>query len=261
MSVTVWILLNVRLISKSLKENIRISVYLKTKNVDTISSMQEYISKQKYAKGVMYINAEEARKIWNAENNEDWSKILDYNPLPESIDFYAKDEYINTDSLQLIIQRLTQNFGDNITDIQFPSNLVYNLNEILTKIGFIFLIISIFLCIIVLVSIDNTIKLSMYANRFLIKTMQMVGATRYYIAKPLIKQAIINGIISSIISSLIFIGMIQWINKVIPQLNYISFSTNLIIILSTFIAGIGISVLSTYRIVMKYLKIKLDNLY
>ena len=256
-----WIFMNINSIGKSLKEDIRISVYLKTKNLDTISYMQEYIGKQPYSKDVIYINAEEAKRIWNSENNEDWSKILDYNPLPESIDFYAKGGYINADSLQIISKQLSNLFYNNITDIQFPQSLVSTLNEKITKIGFIFLIITIVLIAIVIVSIDNTIKLSMYSNRFLIKTMQMVGATSSYIAKPFLRKAIINGFISSIIASFMFVIIIQWTSNIIPQLNTSSTKMNLIIISVIILIGISISYLSTYRIVLKYLKKKLDDLY
>ena len=101
----------------------------------------------------------------------------------------------------------------------------------------------------------------MYSNRFLIKTMQMVGATSSYIAKPFLRKAIINGFISSIIASFMFVIIIQWTSNIIPQLNTSSTKMNLIIISVIILIGISISYLSTYRIVLKYLKKKLDDLY
>ena len=145
-------------------------------NKDSIKQIQQYIASQPFAKGVEYVNKDKAKEIWNKDNNEDWNKILDVNPLPESIDFYASAEYVNRDSLNKISTDIMSLYGNQITDLQYPSALVNSLNERASKLGLIFLVIAIVLCIIVIVSIDTTIRLAMFSNRFLIKTMQMVGA-------------------------------------------------------------------------------------
>ena len=137
-----------------------------------------------------------------------------------------------------------------------------NLNEKASKIGLIFLVLSIVLSVIVIVSIDNTIRLAMFSNRFLIKTMQMVGATRGFIAKPMDIRAIVNGLISSAISIAILFSIIQWAESQFPQLKLIR-DTRLTLILfgGLIVVGVGISVISTHRSVIKYLKMKLDDLY
>src|SRR5690242_7577348 len=200
MGVMGWLLLNFTRVSNTFKENIRISAYLRTQNKDTIAQIQNYIASQPYAKDVQYVNKESAKQIWNKDNNEDWSKILDYNPLPESIDFYAKAEYVNPDSLKNISGTLMSKYGDQITDLQYPQVLVGSLTEKTKIFGLAFIIISVVLCVIVIFSIDNTIRLAMFSNRFLIKTMQMVGATRNFISRPMNIRAIINGLISAAIS-------------------------------------------------------------
>ena len=244
------------------KEDIRISVYLRTLNKDTIAQIQQYITAQPYAKDVKYVNKDAAKQIWNKENNEDWSKILYSNPFPESIDFFTKSDYVNKDSLQKISATITGAYGDQITDLQYPQVLVNNLNEKASKIGLIFLVLSIVLSVIVIVSIDNTIRLAMFSNRFLIKTMQMVGATRGFIAKPMDIRAIVNGLISSAISIAILFSIIQWAESQFPQLKLIR-DTRLTLILfgGLIVVGVGISVISTHRSVIKYLKMKLDDLY
>ena len=91
-------------------------------------------------------------------------------------------------------------YPDQITDLQYPKELVNNLNERASKLGLVFLVVAIILCVLVIISIDNTIRLAMFSNRFLIKTMQMVGATRWFIVKPMDLRAIVNGLISALIA-------------------------------------------------------------
>jgi cell division transport system permease protein len=262
MGIMGWLFLNLHSIGNNFKEDIRISVYLRTADKNNISNLQQYIASQPYAKNVEFIDKKKAKEIWNKENNEDWAKILDANPLPESVDFFAKAEYVTVDSLTKISNQITTTFKNDVADIQYPKTLVTNLNERASKIGMIFIVLSIILCLIVIISIDNTIRLAMYSNRFLIKTMQMVGATRSFIAKPLVFKALINGIISAVISLVVLYGLIEWASSQFPQLQTLqSFGNNMIIAAGLILIGVIISVVSTYRSVIKYLKMKLDDLY
>jgi cell division transport system permease protein len=139
---------------------------------------------------------------------------------------------------------------------------VSSLNERADKLGIIFLVMSIILCVIVIISIDNTIRLAMFSNRFLIKTMQMVGATRSFISKPLVIRALINGLISAGIALIVLFGLIQWTAAQFPQRQTLQgMGNNLVLFFGLIVVGVGISVLSTYRSVVKYLKMKLDELY
>jgi len=254
--------LNLHAIGDNFKEDIIISVYLRTADKNTVGKIQAFIAATPYAKKVEYVDKEKAKAIWNKENNEDWSKILDVNPLPESIDFFAKAEYVNPDSLSKISSSIASNFRNDVADIQYPKSLVTNLNERATKVGFIFLVLSFILCTIVIISIDNTIRLAMFSNRFLIKTMQMVGATRNFISKPLVIRALINGLISALIAIFLLFGLIQWATSQFPQLQTLQgIGNSLLLFGGLIVIGVGISVFSTYRSVVKYLKMKLDELY
>jgi cell division transport system permease protein len=257
-----WFFLNISSVGNAFKEDIRLSAYLRTLNKDTIGQIQQFIATKPYAKNVVYVDKNTAKQIWNRENNEDWAKILDVNPLPESIDFYAKAEYVNADSLKKISADLMSVYGNQITDLQYPQSLVTNLNERASKIGLIFLVIAVVLCVIVIFSIDNTIRLAMFSNRFLIKTMQMVGATRGFIARPLNIRAVINGLISSAIAILLLFMLIGWAESQFPPLKAVrDIKLTLILFLGLMILGVGISVYSTHRSVLKYLRMKLDDLY
>lgn len=262
MGIMGWLFLNLQSIGDSFKEDIRISVYVRTTDKNIVGKIQQFIASQPYAKNVEYINKEKAKAIWNKENNEDWAKILEANPLPESVDFYAKADYVNTDSLTKITAAIENTFSKDIADIQYPKNLVTSLNERATKIGVIFLVMSIILCIIVIISIDNTIRLAMYSNRFLIKTMQMVGATRNFISKPLLIRALLNGLISAFVAIFLLFGLIEWATTQFPQIGMLQgISNSLILFGGLILLSVGISVFSTYRSVLKYLKMKLDELY
>ena len=263
MGILGWIFLNFNSLGNSFKEDIRLSAYLRTTNKDSINQIQQYLNAQPYAKNVQYIDKEGAKTIWSKEgSSEDWAKILDYNPLPESIDFFAKAEYVNKDSLDKITSSIMAVWGNSIDELTYPKMLVNNLNERASKLGLIFLVVAIVLCTIVIVSIDNTIRLAMFSNRFLIKTMQMVGATRGFIAKPMNIRAIINGLISSAIAIALLLLLIKWAEGQFPQLQAIR-DTELTLILfgGMVLIGVGISLFSTHRSVIKYLKMSLDDLY
>ena len=257
-----WVFLNFRQVGNSFKEDIRISAYLRTMNKDTIKQIQQFISGQAYAKNVQYIDKDKAKAAWNNDGNEDWDKILDYNPLPESIDFYVRSNYVDKDSLQKINSQISNAFPYQVGEITFPKSLVNTLNEKTRVFGIAFLVIAVILCIIAIVSIDNTIRLAMFSNRFLIKTMQMVGATRKFIAQPMETRAIVNGLISSGIAILLLFVLMQWAENWIPQLKAIrDLQLNLLLFGGMILLGVGISLYSTHRSVIKYLKMKLDDLY
>ncbi|MDO8997313.1 MAG: permease-like cell division protein FtsX [Sediminibacterium sp.] len=262
MGIMGWFFLNLNAVGNTFKEDIRLSAYMRTLNKDTIAQIQQFIAAKPYAKNVVYVDKTTAKEIWNKENNEDWAKILDVNPLPESIDFYAKAEYVNKDSLALIKADLMAAYGNQITELQYPIILVSSLNERASKIGLIFLVVAVTLCVIVIFSIDNTIRLAMFSNRFLIKTMQMVGATQSFIARPLNIRAVVNGLISSGIAIILLSTLIGWAETQFEPLKGIRNTNHTLLLFGgLIILGVGISVLSTHRSVLKYLKMKLDELY
>jgi len=259
MGIMGWLFINLNTIGNNLKEDIRISVYLNTSDKNSISQIQQYISSKPYAKNVEYIDKAKAKAIWNKENEsvENIEEIL-----PESIDFYANANYINIDSLNKISSSIKTQFNKEIDNIDFPKTIVTILNERATKLGLIFIVLSLILCTIVIISIDNTIRLAMFSNRFLIKTMQMVGATRNFITKPLLVRALLNGLISSFIAIFLLFGLIQWASTLLPQIKVLQgVKSSILLFGGMIVIGLSISVISTYRSVLKYLKMKIEDLY
>jgi cell division transport system permease protein len=195
-----------------------------------------------------------------ADGNEDWSDVLAENPLPNSIDFKLKPQFVDPEIMKDIQTDLEKQTY--VTDVQYQQELVSKLNTNLTRISWILLGASVLLALVVIFLIDNTIRLAMFSNRFTIKTMQMVGATRWFIAKPLNVRAIINGAISGVIAIAAVYALIITAEKMLPELVTIRDNTLLLFLfLGIFILGILITLLSTHTSVIKYLRKKLDDLY
>lgn len=258
-----WFFLNLRKTGDYLKENIQVHAYLSpAASKKQIQELKDHISSIQYANRIEYVTREMAIQKYNEENDTSWKKIMDANPLPESIDFYVKSDYVQQDSLTNLATDLQNRFPGVINEFQYPIKMVTKVSKYV-KFGAIgFLVAAILLSVLVVFSIDNTIRLAMYSNRFLIKTMQMVGATRGFIATPLNKRAVLNGFMAALIA----IGAI-WSTIFIIEAFFEPFRTLrdnrglfILCILLIFL-GIAITVFSTNRSVIKYLRMKLDDLY
>jgi cell division transport system permease protein len=258
-----WFFLNLKKSGEIFRENIQVHAYIApAAKKNQIDSMQKYIAALPYVKSAEYTTKEKAAQKWNAENDSTWKKFIANNPLPESVDFYVKSNYMDKDSLSALKADLETNFAGVMSEFQYPTQTVTSVTSYAKYIGAGVLGFTILLSIIVIISIDNTIRLAMYSNRFLIKTMQMVGATRSFITKPLDVKAIINGFISACIAIVAVYIFVMWIENLVPELHQLRDSTNMaIIILAIIVLGVTISLLSTHRSVLKYLKMKLDDLY
>ncbi len=258
-----WFFLNLRKTGDYFKENIQVHAFLSpTAPKKQIDSLTNFISSIPYANRVEYVTQEMALKRYSQENDSTWKKIIDANPLPESIDFYIKAAYVEKDSLNNLATLLQTTYPGVITEFQFPTETVSKVSTYVKNAGIIFLIVAVLLTILVVFSIDNTIRLAMYSNRFLIKTMQMVGATRGFIARPINQRAVINGLISSGIAIGAVWGSILLVETFIPDFKLLHDTQGLIILfLIIIVLGITISLVSTHRSVIKYLRMKLDDLY
>ena len=261
-----WFFLNLRKTGDYFKENIQVHVYLNREAPKKkIDSLLQFVRAQPYLKTgdtVEYVTKEKAIARWNAENDTTWKQFLKNNPLPESIDFYVKAAFVNEDSLNVLSDAMQTRFPGMISEVKFPTQTVTKVSSYVKTAGLIFLVVTIILTVLVIFSIDNTIRLAMYSNRFLIKTMQMVGATRWFITKPILQRALINGIVSSLIAIIAIRGSISLIEAFIPSFKILHDASGLYsMFFVILLLGMFISHTSTYRSVLKYLKLKLDDLY
>ena len=258
-----WIFLNIRKTGEYFKESIQVHAWIeRTASKKQIDSVQNYLSALPYAINVEYVTRQKAIEKWNAENDTTWKQFLANNPLPESIDFFVKADYMQKDSLALLGNYLQTNYHGVISEFQYPTETVAYVSKFVKTAALWVLVIAIILSILVIISIDNTIRLAMYSNRFLIKTMQMVGATRWFIAKPLDMRALVNGLIASLAAIVLLIGFIAVAEKFVPYFKILHDNSNMILLFTgMIILGLFITLFSTHRSVLKYLKMKLDDLY
>lgn len=258
-----WGFLNLRKTGDYFKESIQVHTYLnRDASKKKIDSLTQYISALPYANRVEYVTKEKAMAKWNQENDSTWKQFLSNNPLPESIDFYVKADHVEKDSLNLLATDLQTVFPGVISEFQFPTETVSKVSKFVKSVALIFLISAIILTTLVVFSIDNTIRLDMYSNRFLIKTMQMVGATRWFIAKPINRRAVINGFIASFIAIAAVYGCVLLVEKYRPEFKVLHDNNGLLLLfIIILVMGMAMTLLSTHRAVIKYLKMKLDDLY
>jgi cell division transport system permease protein len=258
-----WLLINANKISDYFRENVEMRVHLKGDLTAKDSlALVEYIAAKPYVKDYTFVNKEMAKEIFLKDGNKSFDEILDYNPLPNSINFHLKKDYVHVDTLEKIRTEIEQTHQVFVSDVAYPKDLVTNLNKNIQSIGFVILGVAIVLAIVVIILIDNTIRLAMFSNRFLIKTMQMVGATRWFIAKPLNIRAIINGALSGIIAMTLVYLLMLALESVVPELKAIRDNSVLLILFGGLVVlGIFITLFSTHRSVIKYLRMKLDELY
>lgn len=255
-----WMGINYSKLVDYFRESVPVQVFLRETTTDAEKdALLATVKAMPYVKSYAYKDKETARREWQSMGNEDFMTFIDTNILPRSIEMNLKSEYVVADTLKKIEQVLLTN--TNVTDVKYPTNVVGNMT-ILRKIGFALLALALLLAIVVIVLIDNTIRLAMFSNRFLIKTMQMVGATRWFIAKPMNIRAIINGAIAAGIAIAILWIMLLGFQQWVPELK--TLRDNQLFILLCFlllVIGVAISLISTHRSVIKYLKMKLDELY
>ncbi|CAN5273542.1 permease-like cell division protein FtsX [soil metagenome] len=258
-----WIFLNIRKTGEYFKENIQVHAWLdRTASKKQIDSVKKYVESLPYTKNVEYVTREKAIESYNVQNDTTWKKILDNNPLPESIDFFVKADYMQQDSLVILGDELTTNFNHVVSEFQYPTETVSSVSKFVQTAAYWILIIAVILSILVIISIDNTIRLAMYSNRFLIKTMQMVGATRGFISRPLEGRALINGLIASIAAIVLLVGFVFLAEKFVPYFKILHDNKNMFLLFAgMIIMGLFITLFSTHRSVLKYLKMKLDDLY
>ena len=243
------------------KENIGFTVILKEDvKPAIITQFQKSLDASRYVKSTDFITKEEAAKILQQDLGEDFVEFLGYNPLLSSIDVHLKADYANVDSISNIETELLKN--EEVKEVYYQKSLVDLVNKNVKTIGLVILIFSSLLMIICIALINNSIRLSIYSKRFLIKTMQLVGATQGFIRKPFIVKGVKHGVYGAFIAILLLSGVIYLMQKQIPELIELQ-DIDLFVTLFVFviILGVFITFVSTLLAVRKYVRLKTDDLY
>ena len=255
------ILLNAKNLSTYVKENIGLSLYLE-KSIDQsdVAKLQKALDSKPYVKATLYTDEEEAAELLKEDLGEDFIGFLGYNPLSASMDVFLHSEYAQTDSVKWISTELSR--LPNVKEVVYQENLISEVNANARRISIILLAFSVLLFIVVVALINNTIRLAIYSKRFLIKTMQLVGATPSFIRRPFIVRGILNGIASAFIAIVLLMGVIYTAQQNLPELVKLQdISLYLILFTSVVVMGILISWISTSLAVRKFLRIQSQDLY
>ncbi len=255
------ILVNGRQLSDYVREKIGFTLVL-SDNVKPagVKKLQESLNKSKFVKSTRFIDKETASRELTEQLGEDFTGFLGYNPLFESIEVKLYANYTNSDSLRLMEKKFLE--YPQVKEVYYQKDLVQIINENIRKITFFVLIISVLLTIIFIALINNTIRISVYSQRFTINTMQMVGATNSFIRKPFLKQSLLMGIYGSVIANtLLFIGIYLYRNELQGLISSEVIYPTGIVFAGIFVLGLLFSVLSTYFAVNKFLGMKFDEMF
>ena len=257
----VFLVVNADEISNDFKENIPLTIYLKesAKKIE-ITQLQKKISLKNYTKSSVFISKEQGAELLIKEIEEDFLEFLGTNPILNSIDVYLKAEFVRSD----ILYEIDEEFSKNkiVDEVRYDSPLVSLLNENLKKIKIGILVIASFFLTISILIINNSIRLSIYSDRILIKTMQLVGATKSFIRKPFIKTHVNLGIVGSIIAIVFLYFSLIYLEKNVDEIYFLfDFKIIILLFMSLILFSIVITFICTFLATQKFLKSKIEQLY
>ena len=255
------ILVHAKNLSNYVKENIVLNIIVNegAKEVD-ITALQKQLDANTYVLKTQYVSKELAARNLTKDLGEDFVEFLGYNPLLSSIDVYLKADYANNASIQTFTSQLGRN--PLVKEVIYQKSLIDMVNQNIKGIGLVILAFAGILLIIAVALINNTIRLAIYSQRFLIKSMQLVGATRNFIRKPFLAYGILHGLLAGLIAIILLLLTLYFAQKQVPEMiilrNWFEFS---LVFLGVISIGILISGLSTYFAVSKFLRLKIHDLY
>jgi cell division transport system permease protein len=255
------IILHAKKLSDYAKENIGFSIMIKegVKEPEIIA-FQKKLDAEEFVKSTEYIPKEKAAIVLKKELGEDFIGFLGYNPLLPTIDLRLKADFANMENVTKIERKLLS--APEVKEVFYQKSLVELVNQNIERISMVILGFSLVLLIISIALINNTIRLSVYSKRFVIRTMQLVGATKSFIRRPFVRNGIVNGLISAIVATGLLIGVMYLVFQEVPELiHLVDPILYLVLTAILFILGILISWMSTWLAVRKYLRMRTDDLY
>jgi cell division transport system permease protein len=255
------LLIEAKRVSKNFKENLMVEVVLKdeVKGPD-INRLKTLITGKKYVKNVKFVSRDEAAQILKKDVGEDFVELLGYNPIYNSFHVNMYEDYTNDAGYE----KAKAEIGSmpEVKQLNFQKDVLGSISTMVAKVTFVFLIVAVALLVFAISLIFNTIRLAMFSNRFTIKTMQLFGATRWFIIKPFLGRSLFNGFISGVAACLLLTGFLWYVDYSLPEL---ALDTDLVTFALLFgvliLFGISISFFSTLLAVFRYLRLKLEDLY
>ncbi len=256
-----YLVMNAHRLSNYVKENIGFNIVLKDNIRDAeVRRLEKYLDASSFVKSTEYIDKERAAKELQEELGEDFVDFLGYNPLLSSIEVKLFAEYANPDSIKKV-EDIFVSFPQ-VKSVLYQKNLIQKVNENVNKISLVLLSFTTLLLLIAIALINNTIRLSIYSKRFIINTMQLVGATKGFIRQPFITSSIFYGFIGGVIANgMLASGIYILHNELGGFLGFDNIEIIGVLFLLVITVGILLSLVSTFFAVNKYLRLKTDQLY
>ena len=253
--------INSKKLADDFKEEIAMTVFFDNKANDTIiTAFDSELQTAPFVKSFVYVTNEDAAKQHADIIGEDFLTFLGENPLQNSFDIHLKADYIVNDSIAKIETRLRSN--EMVSDIVYDKQLVNLVNDNIKKVSFWILIISGFLAFVAVLLINSSMRLSIYSNRFIIKTMQMVGATKSFIRKPFIWRSIKLGMIGAGLAIVALVATLYYVHSTYPNLNILEEEVlTAAVLIGVLVVGIIITWLSTFFATQRFLNLRTDDLY
>ncbi|MBP8903096.1 MAG: permease-like cell division protein FtsX [Paludibacteraceae bacterium] len=244
------------------KENLNLSIVLNEEITEQqTKAIENYLTKSDFAKSVEYISKEQALKEHIEYLGEDPQAFLGYNPLFAMFEVKLNAAYANNDSVPVIESKLKR-FGKRIDEVSYQKDVIAEVNENIRKISIILIGIVAVLLLISFALINNTVRLRIYSNRFLINTMKLVGAKSWFIRKPYIKQSVINGIIAAAIALGLMAALVYYFKfNFGVDMQIIKPVTALTVAGIVIVTGIVLTAISSYFAVGRYLRMRTDDMY
>ncbi len=256
-----FILIHTQKLTTYFKENIIISIELKDNvNMGDRDKLEKLIQKEPAIKSAVFISKDSAAQRLRASIKEDFIQLLGHNPLYDAFEININADYAKQDSLKILESNILR--FPVVKNMHFDLTLISNIDIKTKMIGGVILAISILLLLISLTLVNNTIRLSMYSQRFLIKSMQLVGAKSNYIIKPFVLKSIRNGLLSGVLAAVCLAATLIYAQRFMPELEILhDINLYFTLVVGVILIGVLISWLSTTISVRKYLGLKLDDLY
>jgi cell division transport system permease protein len=255
------LVLNAKKLADHFREQVVVTIYLNdtAKEVE-VNQLQKSLAMADYTKEATYVSKEEAAQIVKSDIGEDFMEFLGTNPLQNSIDIYLKADYVTNETLDNITSELSNKAF--IEDIKYDNDLVEIMNNNVKKITFWVLVLSALFTLIAVLLINSSIRLAVYSKRFIIKTMQMVGATKRFIRKPFVLKSVQLGVIGAIVALLGMGVVLYYLDRTFPELELLQ-QPLLIggLFVGIFFLGIFITWISTFIATQRFLNLKTDQLY
>jgi len=254
-------IINSRRLSDNFKEDIVMTVFFKNEANDTIfKAFEAEMKAGKFAKDFKYVSKEVAAKQHKEVIGEDFMQFLGVNPLQNSYDIHLKADYVTNPGFSKVESEIRKN--KMVSDVVYDKQLITLVNDNVKTISMWILIISGVFAFISVLLINSSMRLSIYANRFIIKTMQMVGATKAFIRKPFVRKSIVLGFIGSVLAVLALLGVLFYVSVNYPGLDILKdIPLTIIVLLGVLVLGVLITWISTHFATQRFLNLRTDDLY